>query len=56
MLAGPRQSGDTTLARAIAGDDTPFLTLDHATTRAGALADPTGFVQRLDRAVIDEVQ
>ena len=56
MLAGPRQSGKTTLARLIAGDGTPFLTLDDATTRAGALADPTGFVQRLDRAVIDEVQ
>jgi predicted AAA+ superfamily ATPase len=56
MLAGPRQSGKTTLARLIAGDGMPFVTLDDATTRSGALADPTGFVRRLDRAVIDEVQ
>lgn len=56
MLAGPRQSGKTTLARLVAGAGMPFLTLDDAAMRAGALADPTGFVQRLDRAVIDEVQ
>jgi predicted AAA+ superfamily ATPase len=56
LLAGPRQSGKTTLARLLAGDGMPFLTLDDATTRAGALADPTGFVRQLDRAVIDEVQ
>ena len=56
MLAGPRQSGKTTLARQFAADSMPFFSLDDATTRAGAMADPTAFVQRLDRAVIDEVQ
>jgi predicted AAA+ superfamily ATPase len=56
MVAGPRQAGKTTLAHQVAGERMPFLTLDDATTRAGALADPVGFIRRLDRAVIDEVQ
>lgn len=56
MLAGPRQSGKTTLARRIAQGGMPFFTLDNATTLAAARADPVGFVRGLDRAVIDEVQ
>lgn len=56
LLAGPRQAGKTTLARELAGEDRPYLTLDDATTRAAAIADPTGFVRGLERAVIDEVQ
>ncbi len=56
MLAGPRQSGKTTLARRIARDGMPFLTLDNATTLAAARSDPVGFVRGLDRAVVDEVQ
>lgn len=56
LLAGPRQAGKTTLAKAIAGDDRVYLTLDNATTLAAARADPTGFVRGLDRAVIDEAQ
>ena len=30
LLCGPRQSGKTTLARQIAGDDIPFFTLPEA--------------------------
>ena len=56
MIAGPRQSGKTTLARKIAGDDIPFLTLDDATTLDAATADPVGFVRGIDHAVVDEVQ
>ena len=56
LITGPRQSGKTTLAGEIAGKDTPFLTLDDATTLKAASEDPVGFVRRLDRAVIDEVQ
>ena len=56
LITGPRQSGKTTLAREIAGKDMPFLTLDDATVLKAASEDPTGFVRRLDRAVIDEVQ
>lgn len=56
LLAGPRQAGKTTLARKVAGERVPFLTLDNATTLAGARQDPVGFIRGLDRAVIDEVQ
>ena len=55
LVCGPRQSGKTTLARQIAGDDIPFYTLDDSTVLESALADPVGFVRGLDRAVIDEV-
>ena len=56
LLCGPRQSGKTTLARRIAGDTIPFITLDDATTLAAALADPVGFLRGVDRAVVDEIQ
>ena len=56
-LVGPRQSGKTTLAKAIAKrDGIAFLTLDDNQTRAFANSDPTGFIRRLDRGVIDEIQ
>jgi uncharacterized protein len=55
-IIGPRQSGKTTLARQIAGNAYEYLSLDDATVLAAAIADPTRFVSRLDRAVIDEVQ
>ena len=55
LVCGPRQSGKTTLARQIAGEDIPFYTLDDSTVLESALADPVGFVRGLDRAVIDEV-
>ena len=56
LLAGPRQSGKTTLARKLAGDDRVFLTLDNATTLDAARQDPVGFVRGIDMAVIDEIQ
>lgn len=56
LISGPRQSGKTTLAMDIAGDKTPFLTLDDATVLRSAIDDPVGFVRGLERAVIDEVQ
>ncbi|WP_083957945.1 ATP-binding protein [Tateyamaria omphalii] len=56
MIAGPRQSGKTTLAMDLAGDDLPYLTLDDATVLRAAQDDPVGFIRGLDRAVIDEVQ
>lgn len=34
----------------------PYLTLDDGTTLAAALADPTGFLRRLDTVAIDEIQ
>jgi uncharacterized protein len=56
LLAGPRQSGKTTLAEKFAADGMQFLTLDDQTTLDTARADPVGFVRGLDRAIIDEVQ
>ena len=56
LISGPRQSGKTTLAVDVAGDVTPFLTLDDANVLRSAVDDPVGFVRGLDRAVIDEVQ
>lgn len=55
-VTGPRQSGKTTLVRAVAGRELTYLTLDDDTTLAAARRDPVGFVRSLDRAVIDEAQ
>ena len=55
LINGPRQSGKTTLTRQCL-PDVLYLTLDDATQLAAARADPQGFVRRLDRAIIDEVQ
>jgi predicted AAA+ superfamily ATPase len=58
-LLGARQSGKSTLARAIAQHEHPadYLTLDNDATRHSALEDPTGFIARVSGpAVIDEVQ
>ncbi len=59
MLIGARQTGKTTLARAIAreGPRAGYVTLDDATALAAALDDPTGFIAGLpDAAIIDEIQ
>ncbi len=56
LIVGPRQSGKTTLAKKIATQTMEYYTLDNATTLDAAREDPVGFVRRIDRAVIDEVQ
>lgn len=56
LIAGPRQSGKTTLAQRVASRDLEYLTLDDETTLLAARSDPVGFVRNLDRAVIDEIQ
>ena len=56
-IVGPRQSGKTTLARRIAGDDgRPFITLDDEQFRRFAEDDPAGFVRSQPVAMIDEIQ
>ncbi len=58
-LQGARQTGKSTLVRAVAERQHPaqYLTLDTAAARAAALNDPEGFVVGLERpVVIDEVQ
>jgi predicted AAA+ superfamily ATPase len=58
VIVGPRQSGKSTLAELVALErDAHQLTLDDAGRRAAAVADPTGFVERLQPpVVIDEFQ
>lgn len=55
-IVGPRQSGKTTLARRIADDDRPFVTLDDEQFRRFAEDDPVGFMRSRHTAVIDEIQ
>ncbi|WP_202882423.1 AAA family ATPase [Polaromonas vacuolata] len=56
LLAGPRQTGKTTLVRQTAGQTMHYLTLDDELTLLSARQDPAGMIRSLDRAVIDEVQ
>lgn len=55
-ITGPRQSGKTTLARALFGD-LPFVSLEDPSERAFAQEDPRGFLARFAQgAVFDEAQ
>lgn len=55
-ITGPRQSGKTTLARALFPHH-PYVTLEDPDERALALHDPRGFLQRFEAGVvIDEAQ
>jgi uncharacterized protein len=59
LLHGARQTGKSTLARHLAETAHParYLTLDDAVTLSAAAADPQGFIDGLDGAVVlDEVQ
>ena len=55
-ITGPRQSGKTTLARAVFPEK-PYVSLEDPDTRAFADTDPRGFLGRYpDGAILDEVQ
>jgi uncharacterized protein len=55
-VTGPRQSGKTTLVRALLADR-PYVSLETPSEREFANADPLGYLARFpDGAVIDEVQ
>lgn len=55
-VTGPRQSGKTTLSRAIFADK-PYVSLEDPTEREFALEDPKGFLVRFSRgAIFDEAQ
>jgi len=56
-VSGPRQSGKSTLVRAIAGAGATFLSLDEDVTRRAAADDPTGFIRRTKGlTIIDQIQ
>ncbi len=53
-ITGPRQSGKTTLARAVFADK-PYVSLEDPVERAFALEDPRGFLARFEQgALFDE--
>ena len=55
-ITGPRQSGKTTLAKAIFTDK-PYVSLEDPDIRLTAIDDPRSFLQRFPKgAVLDEVQ
>ncbi len=58
LVHGPRQSGKTTLARAVGAPlGYQYLTFDDDVARAAATADPSGFVAELPaRTTLDEIQ
>jgi predicted AAA+ superfamily ATPase len=56
VVTGPRQSGKTTLCRAVFGDR-PYVSLEPLDERDFVRRDPRGFLRSIpDGAVIDEVQ
>ena len=55
LVNGPRQCGKTTLVQQYQGS-MEYFTLDDPGLLEAVHADPVGFVRRLDRAIIDEVQ
>ena len=56
MIAGPRQSGKTTLARQLTDNTRSYVTLDDQATDQAATDDPVSFIDQFDQATIDEVQ
>lgn len=55
-VTGPRQSGKTTLVKAVFKDK-PYVSLENPDTRSFALEDPRGFLSNYpDGAILDEVQ
>ncbi len=55
LINGPRQSGKTTLVQHYR-DSMSYYTLDDDNILNAALQDPIGFIERMDRAIIDEIQ
>lgn len=55
LINGPRQSGKTTLVQHYR-DDMSYYTLDDNNILNTALQDPIGFIERMDKAIIDEIQ
>lgn len=54
-ITGPRQSGKTTLARAVF-DSHAYISLEEPEEREFAVTDPKGFLRRFSRVILDEIQ
>lgn len=55
LINGPRQSGKTTLVKEYS-PSLPYYTLDDHNILNAVKHDPVGFVNRIDKAIIDEIQ
>src|SRR3990167_7714751 len=55
LINGPRQSGKTTLVKEYS-PSLPYYTLDDDNVLNAVKQDPVGFVNRIDKAIIDEIQ
>ncbi|WP_207387353.1 ATP-binding protein [Legionella rowbothamii] len=55
LINGPRQSGKTTLVQEYSLD-LPYYTLDDENILNSVKQDPVGFINRIDKAIIDEIQ
>jgi uncharacterized protein len=55
LINGPRQSGKTTLVKEYS-PSLPYYTLDDDNILNAAKQDPVGFVNRVDKGIIDEIQ
>ncbi|HAT7071645.1 TPA: DUF4143 domain-containing protein [Legionella pneumophila] len=55
LINGPRQSGKTTLVKEYS-PSLPYYTLDDDNILNAVKQDPVGFVNRIDKAIIDEIQ
>ncbi len=55
LVNGPRQCGKTTLVQQYEGE-MAYFSLDDPALLNSVRADPMGFIQQVDRAIIDEVQ
>ncbi|MCL4449143.1 MAG: ATP-binding protein [Actinobacteria bacterium] len=54
-ITGPRQSGKTTLIKYVFSDK-KYVNLETPDMRRFALADPRGFLNQYDNAILDEIQ
>jgi predicted AAA+ superfamily ATPase len=55
LINGPRQSGKTTLVKQYSSS-LSYYTLDDDNTQNAAKQDPVGFINKIDKAIIDEIQ
>lgn len=55
LINGPRQSGKTTLVKEYSSS-LPYFTLDDDNLLNAVKQDPIGFINQLDKAIIDEIQ
>lgn len=55
LINGPRQAGKTTLVQQYSPTLT-YFTLDDTNILNAALQDPLGFIDKIDTAILDEIQ